>query len=108
VSTSIVDGLASEERVPFHQLLLGLIREVNSVPELNSLKPFVFRGEIPKDHERIAEVWKEKCKTFGREDLGENGAASLRAHAKDIEEKKREIREEASKVVESIVNQPRD
>ncbi len=81
----IIDEEATEEREPLHQLLLGLIQEVNSVPELNFMRPFVLRGIIPKDHERIAEAWKEKCDRFGHVDLGERGAQSLMTHKLQIE-----------------------
>lgn len=105
---SIVDGLACKERVPFHQLLLELIQRVNSVPELNFLEPFVFKGEILKDHEHIAEAWKGKCMRFGKDSLGENGATSLHTHSRDIAEKKKAILEEARRLVEDIVNLSRD
>lgn len=91
---------------PPHEYVKERILRAQNRRHLESLEEWLLNMALEKDHYEVIGMWNARCAELG---LDPNPVAdSLRAYARGIEEKKRAIQEEVSKLVEDIVNRPRD
>lgn len=67
----MTDKIKKGKRQPFHETIVGMIRNATK-QELELLATLIKATVIPKDHDTIIAVWKQRMKASGwdEQDLG--------------------------------------